>query len=351
MPHADPPLRLALVAPPCATVPPDGLGGYRAVRDLAAGLAARGHQVVVIGAGVGAEGLDGFRVVDTDPLPDRRADPAVLGHKHAVAAGEALAGFPVDVVADHTRTGVIGCGAPVPTAWVAYDPAPAARQGEPVPAAPEHVVLVAVSTRQASREPGRGWRDVIGPAVSLAGDAPSGHRGACLFVGPVGTHARMALDAAHAAGEHLTLVEPSLNQAGDAYAEVELRPRLWPGDRLLRPATPGHVRALLGGARCLLAPLDAEAPTSLAVLQALAAGTPVVGLWDSVAAELVVQDKGGALVLDPADLGQAVRRVLRDRLAGDRVRATVAGYDLPVVVAAWERLLGSLAAGTPRAAR
>ena len=45
-------LRVAVVAPPWFTIPPDGYGGIEAmVHWLVEGLVARGHQVTLIGAG------------------------------------------------------------------------------------------------------------------------------------------------------------------------------------------------------------------------------------------------------------------------------------------------------------
>lgn len=46
-------LRVALIAPPTASLPPASLGGLDQVRWLAEGLAERGHQVTLIGAGLG----------------------------------------------------------------------------------------------------------------------------------------------------------------------------------------------------------------------------------------------------------------------------------------------------------
>jgi hypothetical protein len=45
-------LRVAVVAPPWFTIPPDGYGGIEAmVHWLVEGLVARGHEVTQIGAG------------------------------------------------------------------------------------------------------------------------------------------------------------------------------------------------------------------------------------------------------------------------------------------------------------
>src|SRR5260370_42634824 len=52
MPNSADPLRIAMVAPPWFDVPPPAYGGVEAVvADLVDDLAARGHEVTLIGAG------------------------------------------------------------------------------------------------------------------------------------------------------------------------------------------------------------------------------------------------------------------------------------------------------------
>src|SRR6266498_566086 len=99
-------LRVALIARPTAAVPPCSLGGLDHVRRLAEGLAERGHQVTLIGAGLGGLVGAGYSVIDTDPVGGQRASAEIVERLHAERAGkvlELLGG--VDVVSDHTRQG------------------------------------------------------------------------------------------------------------------------------------------------------------------------------------------------------------------------------------------------------
>jgi hypothetical protein len=66
-------LRVALVAPPTATVPPASLGGSDQVRCLGQGLAELGHQVTLIGADLGGPAAGGYAVIDTDPTGGEHA--------------------------------------------------------------------------------------------------------------------------------------------------------------------------------------------------------------------------------------------------------------------------------------
>src|SRR6266511_2494148 len=60
-------LRVVAVAPPTATAPPASLGGLHQVQRLVEGLAERGHQVTLIGRGLGELTGGGYSVIDTDP--------------------------------------------------------------------------------------------------------------------------------------------------------------------------------------------------------------------------------------------------------------------------------------------
>ncbi len=70
------PMRLALIAPPTATVPPSALGGLDVVRWLAEGLADRGHEVTLIGAGLQGLTADRYAVVDTPSPTSSAATPS-----------------------------------------------------------------------------------------------------------------------------------------------------------------------------------------------------------------------------------------------------------------------------------
>src|SRR6266511_4836212 len=67
--QASQPLRVALLAPPTATVPPSGLGGLDQVRWLAEGV---------------------YALIDTDPRGGQRASAEIVERLHAERAGKAL---------------------------------------------------------------------------------------------------------------------------------------------------------------------------------------------------------------------------------------------------------------------
>jgi hypothetical protein len=64
------PIRIALLAPPVISVDAAAPGGLLHLARLAQGLADRGHQVTLIGAGTASAaglGRGGFELIDTDP--------------------------------------------------------------------------------------------------------------------------------------------------------------------------------------------------------------------------------------------------------------------------------------------
>ncbi len=165
MPDPAPPLRVALVAPPTQTVPPSALGGLDQVRWLADGLAARGHQVTLVGAGLHGFVAERYQVLDTDQHLATRPDPELADAWHAKAAGEIVELLDIDTVSDHTLTGYQPAGGHLPpTAWTFYQPAPPPPPGGQRPAGlPAQLGLVAVSLHQQRPATWLPWWDVLHP--------------------------------------------------------------------------------------------------------------------------------------------------------------------------------------------
>jgi len=135
--------------------------------------------------------------------------------------------------------------------------------------------------------------------------------------------------------------EPSARAT--AYAEVELRPRLAEGDVLLEQVSLLEWWDLLADACCLVAPLNAQVAFSLAVVEAMAYGTPVVTMVGTVGAELVSHGVSGLVLDSPDVLAEAIGKA--SRLDPARVREHAAGrFDLPRMVDAYERLFVRLVA-------
>ena len=349
---ATPPLRVALVAAPTVTVPPASLGGLDQVRWLAQGLAARGHQVALIGADLGGLAAGGYQIIDTDPTGGERASPEIIDRLHAEQAGTAIERLGrVDVVGDHTRTGWLPGGeVSLHARTVQTSYRPLVGLWEPPPRVAGHLGWVALSAHQQRNAPTMPWVQVVHPAIPIGEHQLSPrHSGACVYLGPLLERHRagVALAAAHAAGVPLVLAGTHPDPRATGYAEVELRPRLASGDVLLETVSPRERWDLLANAGCLVAPLHPEVAYSLEIVEAMAYGTPVVTLVATVGAELVSHGVSGLVISDAVLLPGAIGKAAR--LDPQRVRAhATSRYDLTGMVSAYEWLFTQLvAAGGP----
>jgi hypothetical protein len=347
-------LRVALIAPPAAAVPPSSLGGLDQVRWLAEGLAQRGHQVTLIGADLGLLAGGGYAVVDTDPAGGHRASPQAAERWHAKQAGkvlEYLAGMDVEVVSDHTRTGWLpagGTSVDLPTVQTRYQPP---EDEQALTHRPGHLGLVAVSVYQRHHwtSGGPGWVGVIHPGIPVGEHLLSfGHTGPCLYLGSLLEEhgAGVALEAAHTVGWPIVLAGTHPSQQASAYTELALRSRLGSEDGLLEAVSVLERWELLAKASCLVAPLSAEVPYSLEVVEAMAYGTPVVTTAGTVGAELVAHGLSGFVVEDQAALPEAILRSVRLSPRRTRDWAT-SRFDLRGMVSAYEWLLTKLATTGP----
>src|SRR5689334_21345195 len=101
--EADPPLRIAIVAPPYYPLPPDSYGGVeRICWSLSEELVKRGHSVTLIGAGESSTGSD-FISTFAQPQPEGTSSETTIELTHAARAESALSHLDVEVIHDHTR--------------------------------------------------------------------------------------------------------------------------------------------------------------------------------------------------------------------------------------------------------
>jgi len=343
---AVPTLRVALIAPPTVTVPPSSLGGLDQVRWLAQGLAARGHQVTLIGADLGGLAAGGYAVIDTDPTGGQRASGEIVERLHAEQAGKVLEALDaVDMVGDHTCTGWLPAGAAsLHARSVQTSYRPLVGLWEPAPKVAGHLGWVAVSGHQRRNAPSIPWAETIHPAIPVGEHELSfAHAGPCLYLGPLleAHGAGLALQAAHTAGLPIVLAGTQPSPKATAYTEVELRPQLGKDDTLLEQVGPMQRWDLLAGACCLVAPLHPEVPYSLEAVEAMAYGAPVVTMMGTVGAELVTHGVSGLVLDDAAVLPEAIAKATRLDPALVREHAA-RRFDLPRMVDTYQRLFARL---------
>jgi glycosyltransferase involved in cell wall biosynthesis len=280
-----------------------GLGGAeRVVVSLAAGLRARGHQVAISGApGPLDDQLDGVtRLV----LPERGRSPAGVMEWIAREAAFIRRWRPHVIHAHNTRATVIAAAAARLGRGPRRPPLLATHHGaaETDRGAAAKLLLGAADAVVVVSE---GVLDMFAPAVPPVIhngiDAPppsTGPRSGVLFVG--------RLEAVKNPGRFLEVArrvpEASFTVVGDGSLRGELAgPATFLGAR-------DDARELLARAELLLVTSDSEGQ-SIAVLEALAAGTPVVSTPVSGLREL----EGVRIAsFDPDDLAAAVRELLQN---------------------------------------
>jgi glycosyltransferase involved in cell wall biosynthesis len=155
----------------------------------------------------------------------------------------------------------------------------------------------------------------IDPAFNQADSRPPGSY--VLAVGAIQERKSQlaALDAAAAVGLPLVVVGPEK----DGALAQELRRR---GARVEGYVDPGRLAELYRGAACLVQPSAFEG-FGLPVVEAMASGTPVVAVREPALEEVA---GGAAVLVDPPDLADGIRRALAERerlVAGGLERARV----------------------------
>ncbi len=118
----------------------------------------------------------------------------------------------------------------------------------------------------------------------------------------------LALDAASAAGLPLFLAGTAFGyRSHQSYFEDAIRPRLRDGHRFLGAIGGVRKQKLLAGARCLVVASQVAETSSLAAMEALACGTPVVAFRVGALCELIDDGRTGYLVDTVMDLPDAIR--------------------------------------------
>ncbi len=314
-------VRIALVSPPFAAVPPRGYGGTElVVHELVRELSAAGHAVTLFATGDSR--APDLRWLFREPVwpPEALAERA-----HCSAAARSLAGGRFDVVHSHAA-GLLPfsseLGAPV------VHTLHHARDEELTALYLRHpeVSYVAISARQAALVPELRCEVVhhgLDPARHPLG---LGQRDDAVFLGRLSPckGPDIAIAAARAVGLPILLAgdlhahDATPGWAADLLAALER-----PGVLHLGPVGPAGKAELLGGARALLMPLLWEEPFGLVMIEAMLCGTPVIAFPRGAAPEVVDEGVTGFLVDDVEAMAGALRRLDGFDRAACRRRALV----------------------------
>lgn len=120
---------------------------------------------------------------------------------------------------------------------------------------------------------------------------------------------------AHIAAQAARWAKVNLKMAGsykgcEKYFEEKIKPYLKKNKiEYVGVASPTKRNKLLGGAKAILVPVQWEEPFGLIMIEAMACGTPVIGLNKAAVPEIVVDGKTGFVVEDMRKMVSAMKRI------------------------------------------
>jgi glycosyltransferase involved in cell wall biosynthesis len=302
------PLRIAIVAPPWFEIPPTGYGGIEVLcADLVDALVARGHDVLLVGAG--GHGTRG-KFAATGPTADAcrlgQGLPEVL---HTAAAAQIIDDADVDVVHDHTCAGpLLAFGRLQPTVVTAHGPV-AGELGEYYRRLSPRIGLVGISDAQRAAAPDLPWTATVPNAVDVHRHKFSADKDDfVLFLGRVCADKApdLAIEAARAAGRPIVAAVKCNEPDEIGYFSDRVEPRLGSDVTWLDDPPLDEKLDLLARARCLVFPIQWEEPFGLVMIEAMASGTPVVALRRGAVPEVVVDGVTGFVCDELDDLPSAI---------------------------------------------
>lgn len=347
-------VKVGLLAPPWLPVPPPSYGGTEAVVDrLARGLVAAGHEVLLFAAGDSTCPVE--TVADTLPARPEEIGITTVELAHVIRGHDMLAGC--DVVHDHTLAGpAIGQrpGAPVlvTTSHGPFTP----EVSEVYRSFARRVPIIAISHSQAVQASLEGIQ--IATVIHHGLDADevtlgAGDGGYLAFVGRmhpdkgVDVAVRVAVDA----GMPLKIAAKMREPAERAWFEANVAPLLGGDIEYVGELGQADLQKLVEGAVALLNPIKWAEPFGLVMVEALAAGTPVLVSPLGAAPEIVEHGVTGFLCPDEASMVSHVADVGSLDRAACRATVTARFSTARVVadhVALYEQVLAAHGQGPKR---
>ncbi len=300
-------MRVGLIAPAWLPIPAPAYGGTETVVDtLARGLRAAGHEVLLVCHPDSTCDVPRASVV---PAADTvRMGRASIELEHAIGAYELVQGC--DVVHDHTLAGPLYSARFPDLPVVATNHMPFTRTMTAIfGAAVPRVGLIAISHSHAASTtlPIAG---VVHHGVDLRefpeGAGDGGYVAVLSRMTPEkGIHRAIAI--ARAAGVQLQIAAKMREPHERAYFDEFVRPHLGDDVVYLGELGAAEKRSLLAGAAALLNPISWPEPFGMAMVEAMACGTPVVGCPQGATPEIVVDGVTGYLSDDDDELAAGVR--------------------------------------------
>jgi glycosyltransferase involved in cell wall biosynthesis len=348
-------MRIGLIAPVWFPVPPQTYGGIeRVVSLLADGLVAAGHDVVLFASGESETDAELEAVFETAPSE-------WIGHtywelQHALRALSRAGDF--DVLNDHTGMlgQVLGGLVETPVVHTVHGPL-TGRPGdvyEQICELVPGVGLISISLSQRRPRPHLPWVANCHNALDVSlypfrAEKRRAERGDYLvFLGRMSPDkgAHRAVTLARQAGVPLKIAAKCREPLERQYFDQFVRPHLSPTIEYVGEVGHGDKIELLERARALVFPISWEEPFGLAMIEAMACGTPVIATRRGSVPEVVEHGRSGIVVDDFTEMAAAleradaldpaqIRSVVEERFSPERmVRDYAAAYDAAIARAA-----------------
>ncbi len=309
-------LRVAIVAPPWYPVPPEGYGGIElVVYLLAAELAKLGHDVTVFGR---QSGRNGFELVALAPESwtqdlggrDHQAREATFLRR----TYQMLRNWSFDVV--HENSGyagiVMAATLDLQSAAVATLHGPLNESdGRFLSTIDRDVELVAISGAQQGMVAAVRWAAVVHNAVDMSHLEVGNGEGDYLLEMARITPDKgqdVAIEVARRAEKRLVLAG-KIDEGQEDYFREKVKPHLGKQVEWIEDVGGRAKTELLANAAGLLFPIQWDEPFGLAMVEAMASGTPVIATRRGAAVEVVDEGVTGLLADDVDDLVAAVGRL------------------------------------------
>jgi glycosyltransferase involved in cell wall biosynthesis len=181
---------------------------------------------------------------------------------------------------------------------------------------------VSISESQRLPVPELNWLTTIYHGIPDPGLAPQGGGDYLVFLGRISPEKRpdLAIEIAQRAGLPVKLAA-KVDQVDQEYFDTVIRPLLaLPGVDFLGELDDAEKNRLLVGAKALIFPIDWPEPFGLAMIEAMACGTPVVAYRRGSVPEVLDDGVTGYIVEDVAGAVDALGRL--DRLDRGAIRTT-----------------------------
>ena len=315
---AEPPLRIAQVAPLYEAVPPGAYGGTeRVIATLCDGLVAQGHEVTLFGPETSATRarLEAFE----KPLRERfSADEMtnVAPHLHLEMMAELSAhAGEFDVIHSHLDVLALPFTKLIdtPTVLTLHGRLDLDFVRELLPRYGS-VPLVSISNdqRRAVDDLDLNWAATVYNGLDLGGYRELSHdaEGYLAFVGRIAPEKGplMAIEISRRTGLPLRLAA-KVDPTDAAYYEEEVAPQVGSHVDFVGEITEDEKPAFYAGARATLFPSDWPEPFGLVMIESLAAGTPVIALRRGSVPEVIEDGVTGFICDDVDEMTEAVDRI------------------------------------------